>query len=212
MTNQQKDQISALRSQGFGYATIAKAVGLKKDTVVAYCRKIGLTGTKATDNSRIDLDADFCLQCGALLTQTPGRKRIKFCSDKCRVAWWNSHPEKVNRKAVYDFTCAHCGKPFTAYGNAGRKFTISIFERTQQKKLRIYILDPVKNKSNFLQKVGFISSFNLAKIGTNPTANPTGFFGCFILTQKVEKTPDFLSKSGVFMVAEAGLEPTTSGL
>ncbi|MDD7260764.1 MAG: RNA polymerase subunit sigma-70, partial [Eubacteriales bacterium] len=116
MTNQQKDQITALRSQRFGYATIAKAVGLKKDTVVTYCRKIGLTGTKATDNSRIDLDADFCLQCGALLTQTPGRKRIKFCSDKCRVAWWNTHPEKVNRKAVYEFTCAHCGKPFTAYG------------------------------------------------------------------------------------------------
>ena len=46
----------------------------------------------------------------------------------------------------------------------------------------------------------------------NPTANPTGFFGCFILPQKVRKTPDFLSKSGVFMVAEAGLEPTTSGL
>ena len=122
MTNQQKDQITALRSQGFGYATIAKAVGLKKDAVVAYCRKMGLTGTKAMDNSRIDLDADFCLQCGAFLTQTPGRKRIKFCSDKCRVAWWNAHPEKVNRKAVYDFTCAHCGKPFTAYGNVGRKY------------------------------------------------------------------------------------------
>ena len=30
--------------------------------------------------------------------------------------------------------------------------------------------------------------------------------------RKVRKTPDFLSKSGVFMVAEAGLEPTTSGL
>ena len=47
MNNQQKEQIAALRSQGFGYATIAKAVGLQKGTVVAYCRKIGLTGTKA---------------------------------------------------------------------------------------------------------------------------------------------------------------------
>ena len=93
-----------------------------------------------------------------------------------------------------------------------RQFTISIFESTQQKKLRIYILDPVKNKSNFLQKVGFISSFNLAKIGTNPTANPTGILNHSVLRQKVRKTPDFLSKSGVFMVAEAGLEPTTSGL
>jgi len=122
MTNQQKNQITVLRSQGFGYATIAKAVGLQKGAVVAYCRKIGLTGTKATDNSRIDVDADFCLQCGALLTQTSGRKRIKFCCNKCRITWWNSHPEKVNRKAVYSFTCANCGKSFTAYGNAGRKY------------------------------------------------------------------------------------------
>ncbi|MFR3366520.1 MAG: RNA polymerase subunit sigma-70 [Gallintestinimicrobium sp.] len=99
MTHQQKEQITALRSQGYGYATIAKAIGLKKDTVVAFCRKVGLTGTKAADNSRIELDAGFCPQCGALLTQTPGRKRVKFCSDNCRTAWWNAHPEKVNRKA-----------------------------------------------------------------------------------------------------------------
>lgn len=46
----------------------------------------------------------------------------KFCSDNCRTAWWNAHPEKVNRRAVYHFTCAHCGKPFTAYGNAKRKY------------------------------------------------------------------------------------------
>lgn len=122
MTNQQKEQIATLRSHGFGYATIAKAVNLKKGTVVAYCRKIGLTGTKAADNRRIDMYTDFCLQCGAFLAQTPGRKRIKFCCDKCRISWWNSHPEKVNRKAVYNFTCANCGKLFTAYGNSGRKY------------------------------------------------------------------------------------------
>ena len=32
------------------------------------------------------------------------------------------------------------------------------------------------------------------------------------IRRKVRKAPDFLSKSGAFMVAEAGLEPTTSGL
>lgn len=121
MTDLQKSQITTLRGQGYGYATIASAVGLKKDTVVAFCRKMGLTGTKA-ENNRISLDADFCLHCGSVLIQTPGRKPMKFCSDKCRQAWWNAHPEKVNRKAVYSFTCAHCGKPFTAYGNAGRKY------------------------------------------------------------------------------------------
>lgn len=122
MTDLQKKKISALRSQGYGYATIAKSVGLKKDTVVGFCRKAGLTGTKAADNSRISLDTVFCPQCGVPLKQIPGRKRVRFCSDSCRVAWWNSHPEEVNRRALYSFTCAHCGKPFTAYGNAGRKY------------------------------------------------------------------------------------------
>jgi len=32
------------------------------------------------------------------------------------------------------------------------------------------------------------------------------------IAEKVRKASDFMSKSDVFMVAEAGLEPTTSGL
>lgn len=121
MTDLQKGKITALRNEGYGYATIANSVGLKKNAVVAFCRKVGLTGVKA-ENSRISLNADFCLNCGSLLKQTPGRKKMKFCSDKCRTVWWNSHQNEVNRKAVYSFTCSHCGKPFTAYGNAGRKY------------------------------------------------------------------------------------------
>lgn len=39
-----------------------------------------------------------------------------------RQSWWNAHPELVNRKAVYEFTCAYCGKRFSAYGNAHRKY------------------------------------------------------------------------------------------
>jgi endogenous inhibitor of DNA gyrase (YacG/DUF329 family) len=121
MTNQQKEQITTLRSQGYGYTTIANAVGVSKDSVKAYCRRHGLGG-KVADNSRIQLETDMCLNCGTPLSQAEGRKKKKFCSDACRQAWWNAHPEKVNRRAVYDFTCAHCGKSFTAYGNAGRKY------------------------------------------------------------------------------------------
>ena len=50
MTHQQKEQNNCPTLPGLGYATIAKAIGLKKDTVVAFCRKVGLTGTKAADN------------------------------------------------------------------------------------------------------------------------------------------------------------------
>ena len=46
----------------------------------------------------------------------------------------------------------------------------------------------------------------------SPRLSPTAFWAAPFFRQKVRKTPDFLTKSGVFMVAEAGLEPTTSGL
>ena len=82
MTDLQKGKIRSLRSQGYGYATIAKSVGLKKDAVVAFCRKAGLTGTEAADNSRISLDTDFCPQCGVPLKQTPAES----ASDSARTA------------------------------------------------------------------------------------------------------------------------------
>ena len=63
-----------------------------------------------------------CKQCGKLIKIIPKRKPRKFCSDTCRTAWWNSHPGCVDRKAVYEYICAHCGKPFTAYGNKERKY------------------------------------------------------------------------------------------
>ena len=98
MTNEQKYQIAELRQFGYGYASIADALGLTKNQVSAYCRRAGLTGTKAAVGT------------------------TEFCSDSCRVRWWNAHPEMVNKKAIYHFTCACCGKEFTAYGNAHRKY------------------------------------------------------------------------------------------
>lgn len=69
-----------------------------------------------------DGEEKCCLSCGVTLVILPGRKRKKFCSDACRMKWWNSHKYLIKKKAVYEFTCAYCKKPFTAYGNAGRKY------------------------------------------------------------------------------------------
>lgn len=115
MTDLERAQIQSLREQGYGYTTIAKAVGMKKDTVVAFCRKQGLAGTKAPSNERVDVKVDICRNCGTPLIQTPGIKKRVFCSDECRTTWWNSHPEMVNRRAVYERVCAGCGKPCKAF-------------------------------------------------------------------------------------------------
>lgn len=62
-----------------------------------------------------------CVQCGAILKNADSRKK-KFCSAKCRMAWWNTHQEYVMRTAYYSFVCPQCGKTFTAYGNAKRVY------------------------------------------------------------------------------------------
>ena len=115
MTDIQKQQITAMRLQGAGYVTIGKMLGLSNNTVRSFCRRNGLDGDAGKN-------AVMCKQCSKPIKITPKRKPKIFCSDACRTAWWNSHPEEVNRKAIYRFICVCCGEPFTAYGNRNRKY------------------------------------------------------------------------------------------
>ena len=113
MTVEQKAQIKSLRYQGVGYGTISKMLGISSNTVSSFCRRNKLGSTK---------NESICKQCGKPLEIKPKRKPRKFCSDACRLTWWNNHLEYVDRKAMYSFVCAECGKPFTAYGNVHRKY------------------------------------------------------------------------------------------
>ena len=114
MTNQQKEQIRTMRLQGAGYIKIGKALGISDNTVRSFCRRNGLG-----ENAKNTLS---CKQCGKLIKIIPKQKPKKFCSDSCRNAWWKDHQECITRKAVYEYTCSCCGKPFTAYGNNHRKY------------------------------------------------------------------------------------------
>ncbi len=121
MTEKQKQIITRMRAQGAGYTTVAAATGLTKDCVRAWCRRHGMGGF-AKKSAATETAPGVCRNCGEKFDIVPGRKPRKFCCDECRVEWWNSHPEMVRRKAVYTFVCPVCGREFTAYGNAGRKY------------------------------------------------------------------------------------------
>lgn len=110
MATEKSKEILHYREQGLGYKKIAALTGYSLNTVKSVCRR--------NPNG----EEKLCLQCGAKLVRTPHYKEKKFCSDTCRMAWWNNHPESVNRKAIYHFTCAHCGQPFDSYGNDHRKY------------------------------------------------------------------------------------------
>lgn len=124
MTNEQKETLALLRLEGFGYTSISKTVGLSVNTVKSYCRRNALPCEKADSCSSGEKKSYplYCRYCGKLLNQKPASKPRKFCSDKCRLAWWNSHPAEVNRKAYYTFVCAHCGKTYKVYGRKSSKF------------------------------------------------------------------------------------------
>ena len=110
MATDKSIEIMEYRRQGLGYKRIAAVTGYSVNTIKSVCRR------------NPEVPGKRCIQCGAALVQPPHRKEKKFCSDKCRMTWWNAHPERLNRKAFYHFVCAHCGQPFDSYGNSHRKY------------------------------------------------------------------------------------------
>ena len=118
MTSEQKEKIIHLRRQDLGYADIGRELGISKDTVKSFCRRNGLMvlGSKTVD------DKDRCRECGKPIVQQEKKKKLIFCCKSCREKWWTEHADKIDRKAIYIFTCEGCGKSFTAYGNKHRKY------------------------------------------------------------------------------------------
>lgn len=120
MTQQHKEQIIKLRATGTSYGQIAKALGLSINTVKSYCQR----NPKGRETSkRVEVAClDRCPQCDALLEQSTGHRQKRFCSPKCRIAWWAVHPEQMTRKRLFSVECQHCGGVFVQYGSRPRKF------------------------------------------------------------------------------------------
>lgn len=118
MTNDEKQSIYNMRRNGASYAVIAATLNLSKSTVASFCQKEGLR----TGSSKALTALRYCKYCGKPLPVKEKGKEQKFCSEHCRMSWWKEHPKDLNKKAIYIFTCPCCGKTFTSYGNAHRKY------------------------------------------------------------------------------------------
>lgn len=65
----------------------------------------------------------YCKKCGKELVKLSGNHRAKkYCSTKCRVAWWHEHKidTKISRKEFV--ICAYCKKEFEVYAKQTRKY------------------------------------------------------------------------------------------
>ena len=111
MKLQDQIAITNMRLEGHSPSVIATKLGLSPSTVRSHIHR-----------HRHVRDEQSCKHCGKPLVQTKGHRAKKFCSDSCRMAWWNSHKEEVNKQAFYKLTCQHCGKEFDSYGNSNRKY------------------------------------------------------------------------------------------
>lgn len=116
MTDNDKQEIKILKSQGYGYKKIADTLDLSINTVKSYCRR-HLQNKNASAYKR-----GFCKNCGIPVKQSPNRKEKKFCSDKCRVDWWMKHVTEHKTKTQQEVKCLLCGKTFITYPSNNRKY------------------------------------------------------------------------------------------
>jgi endogenous inhibitor of DNA gyrase (YacG/DUF329 family) len=110
MTNEQKSQIEQLRLAGNGYIKIAKELGISENTVKSYCRRQN-TADKQGESA-------CCAECGKPIDISKRSSR-RFCSDSCRMKWWNRHPKP---NMPYTAQCACCGKEISMRRRGEKKY------------------------------------------------------------------------------------------
>ena len=120
MTDQQKKQIMGMRQRGDSHAAIAVALGLSRNTVKSFCLRN--QRTEALEQQAAPVKSGVCDQCGKGFVLYPGHRQRHFCSDHCRMVWWNAHRDLLNSKGMVEQTCACCGKHFMGYERQRRKF------------------------------------------------------------------------------------------
>jgi predicted RNA-binding Zn-ribbon protein involved in translation (DUF1610 family) len=102
MTEREQNIIITRREKGDSIASIAKDLGLNVNTVKSFCRRQKINLNKTNEEA--------CLQCGARLPGYENGRPRRFCSDKCRQAYWNAHPKRYQT----DHLCPACGQVFKA--------------------------------------------------------------------------------------------------
>ena len=115
MNSEEKMKIRILRQQGLSIGAIAKELCLPIGTVKSWCYR-NQVQQKGRGNIRL------CEQCGEQIPVIPGRKHKRFCSDKCRMTWWNAHRELVRRKTAKRSICIFCGREFISYAKQNQKY------------------------------------------------------------------------------------------
>ena len=139
MTSEQRNSILFLKSKGCSLPEISEKVQVSVNTIKSFLsrhrddistdyREENLdeesfleTVDHNTDENETE-ERDKCKFCGVPIFHIEGKRKKKFCSDKCRMSWWYRNRNNDNGESVYCLTCQYCGKKFYVYGNKHRKY------------------------------------------------------------------------------------------
>ncbi|QRN84827.1 RNA polymerase subunit sigma-70 [Clostridia bacterium] len=122
MTESQIRRIRERREEGDSYASIARELSLSANTVKSYCQRNKIVKPTRIMEPSAKKKGETCVNCKKPLEPGLTGRPKRFCSEGCRRAWWEDHPEESKKKAYYTVICKECGIPFESYGNKNRKF------------------------------------------------------------------------------------------
>ena len=122
LTDYQKEQVKALRTQGLGYRKIANQLGIQRDSVRNYCNSVKTGKTRGV--TKIHEKENVCRFCKAPLIQTGRGRKKQYCDGQCRYQWYKKNAEEHYdlSEAYYEVTCKGCGEKFMVYGNRKRLY------------------------------------------------------------------------------------------
>lgn len=116
MTKGQTAQVITMKQQGHGYKKIAAVTGLPLNTVKSYCSRHKEIKASA------DPGAGACMFCNQPIVSLPKCKPKKFCSDRCRMGYWNSHRDLVQHRRTISVKCPVCGIVYESHGDRNRHY------------------------------------------------------------------------------------------
>lgn len=99
MTDLQKEKIIALRTEGLSVQAISDKLMIPTGTIKSYLARRN--------------PAPRCAYCNQVIPREQHRKNKRFCSDRCRNAWWRNNCN-VSKTAV-KVVCPVCGTAFTSF-------------------------------------------------------------------------------------------------
>ena len=111
MTTEEANNIFKLHKEGLSYRAIAKKLNISEGTVYSFLRR----------NPNYEIKG-ICRFCGNEMKPQVGNRTKHFCSNKCRMNYWNKHKKVAGRGSNKECTCLHCQTSFIDFGNRKRKF------------------------------------------------------------------------------------------